>query len=95
MEGFDGGFSGIMLAACWNVPGGLCRRRSFSCSLKCASLTLRGTFGKLLRKFCPLVEGNGIETEQKGFVVSARRGTCSSVAVLVLGRAVCSNRPCS
>lgn len=28
--GFDGGFSGIMLAACWNVPGGLCGRLLFN-----------------------------------------------------------------
>lgn len=26
MEGFDGGFSGVMLAAGWNVPEGLCSR---------------------------------------------------------------------
>lgn len=94
MEGFERGFSGILLAACWNVPGGLCSRRSFSCFLKYASLTLRVTSGKLLRKFLLLVEGNGIQTEQEEFVLFAWRSTCSRVEVLML-EAVSSNRLCS
>lgn len=64
--GFDGGFSGIMLAACWNVPGELCSRLFFPCFLAFAGLTLRVISGKLLRKFLPLVE----ET------IQSRKGLC-------------------
>lgn len=69
MEGFDGGFSGVMLAAGWNVPEGLCSRLFKMLLSICKPNILRVTSGKLLRIFLLLVEGNGIWTEQKRFVL--------------------------
>lgn len=65
MEGLDGGFSGIMLAVVWNVPGGLCSRLFSMLFSICKPDILRMTSGKLLRIFLLLFEGNGIRTEQK------------------------------
>lgn len=72
MEGVEGGFSGIVLAAGWNVPGGLSRRLFLMLFSICKPDKLRVTSGKLLRIFFLLIEGNGIWMGEKRTVLSAQ-----------------------
>lgn len=92
MEGLDGGFSGIMLAGGWNVPGGLYSRLFSMLFSICKPDILRMTSGKLLRVFFLLVEGNGIQTAQKR-VLSGGQSKEQCLAALTLG-SVCLNRLC-
>lgn len=92
--GFDGGFSGVMLAAGWNVPEGLYSRLFKMLLSICKPDILRVTSGKRLRIFLLLVEGKGIWTEQKRFVLCGWRSRYSRSEASVLGGSVCSNRFC-